>query len=66
MTNAEKQFLEGYVRCILDITRDALVFIENVMHITPEIIECIQSLKASGMTEDEIVQKIMAKVMETQ
>ena len=66
MTDAEKQFLEGYVRCILDITRDALVFIENVMHITPEIVECIQTLKASGMTEDEIVQKIMSQVKEAQ
>jgi len=66
MNPHERLIVETIIRSIFTSTKDLCRFMEQLFPLIPDLAYQVQDMKDSGMTEDEIVQKIMAKVRETQ
>ena len=62
----EQDLFIAFIRLIASSTQDCVTTIKQFVSLIPDFVMTVQTMKDSGMTEDEIVQKIMAKVRETQ
>jgi hypothetical protein len=60
----ERLIVETIIRSIFTCTTDLCRFMEQLFTLIPDLADQVQTMKDSGMTEDEIVQKIMAGVKE--
>lgn len=66
MTAHERLIVETIIRSIFTSTKNLCRFMEQLFSLIPDLAYQVQNMKDSGMTEDEIVQKIMAGVKEKQ
>ena len=66
MNPQEQSIVETIIRMCFTCTRDLVRFMGQLFTLIPDLADQVQTMKDSGMTEDEIVQKIMSKVGETQ
>ena len=66
MSPQEQSIVETIIRMCFICTKDLVHFMEQLFTLIPDLADQVQTMKDSGMTEDEIVQKIMVKVRGTQ
>lgn len=66
MNPQEQSIVETIIRMCFTCTRDLVYFMEQLFTLIPTLADQVQTMKDSGMTEDEIVQKIMSNVKKTQ
>ncbi len=64
MNTQEQSIVETIIRMCFTCTKDLVYFMEQMFTLIPDLADQVQTMKASGMTEDEIVQKIMSNVKE--
>lgn len=62
----EQDLFIALVKLLASSTRDCVITVQQFVQWIPDIVLTVQTMKDSGMTEDEIVQKIMSQVKETQ
>ena len=57
-TNYERDFIISSVRMLASSTIDCVDFLRQFVSWLPDLVLAVKDMKDSGMTEDEIVQKI--------
>ncbi len=66
MNPQEQSIVETIIRMCFTCTKDLVHFMEQLFTLIPDLADQVQTMKDGGMTEDEIVRKIMSKVREAQ